>query len=71
VTETGLVRCPRYGLESNEPLWSLTRREQVATKVTWFDLCAACYRTVFKHEPPEQFARENLKKLWRKRGLIP
>jgi hypothetical protein len=27
--------------------------------------------TVFKHEPPEQFARENLKKLWRKRGLIP
>ena len=70
MTESGLVRCPRCGAESNEPLWSLTRREQEATKVTWFDLCADCYRAVFKREPPEQFARENLKRLWRKRGLL-
>jgi hypothetical protein len=70
MTEVDLVRCPRCGLGFREPLWTLTRLEQEATKVTWFELCEACYRAVFGREPPEQFARENLKRIWRRRGLI-
>ena len=64
------MNCPRCGRGSNEPLWSLTRLEQQGTKATWFDWCADCYRAVFKREPPEQFERDKLKKLPRKRGLI-
>jgi hypothetical protein len=65
-----LVYCPRCGEGSREPLWGLTRLEQLGTKSTWFELCAHCYRTVFRREPPEQITRENLKKIWRRRGLI-
>jgi hypothetical protein len=54
VTDVDLVPCPRCGSGFREPLWSLTRLEQEATKMTWFELCANCYRSVFGREPPEQ-----------------
>jgi hypothetical protein len=70
VTDVELVHCPRCGSGFREPLWSLTRLEQEATKVTLFELCADCYRADFRREPPEQFTQENLKRIWRRRGLI-
>jgi hypothetical protein len=35
VSDVDLVHCPRCGSGFREPLWSLTRLEQEATKVTW------------------------------------
>jgi hypothetical protein len=64
-----LVECPRCGAGSNEPLWLLTRRERTPER-PWPDLCAKCYRAVMGREPPDQFERENLRRIWRRRGLI-
>ena len=70
MNDDALVYCPRCRAGSREPLWGLSRLEQQGMKSTWFELCADCYRTVFLREPPEQITRENLKKIWRRRGLI-
>jgi hypothetical protein len=69
VSECNLVECPRCHARGNEPLWSLSVSDQ-NDDVVWSSLCADCYRSVLKREPPEQFARENLKKIWRRRRLI-
>jgi hypothetical protein len=69
VNDYYLVECPRCGARGNEPPWSLSVKERT-DDIPWLDLCADCYRIVLGREPPEQFARENLKKLWRRRGLI-
>jgi hypothetical protein len=49
-----LVLCPRCGSGFREPIRSLARLEQEATKVTMFELCADDYRAVFRREPSEQ-----------------
>jgi hypothetical protein len=57
---------PRCHGEFDEPLWTVPLYLP-ATEPHWQCLCAECFRTALQVEPPEQFSREHLLKVHRRR----